>query len=148
MFFNTLVKTVVAKLTFLIYVKMKTKMFSFEATAHILTVPHIRCWVNAILNPVHIFRDCFSLPTPNSERQVIIHTPAKCLVKSPGKTELTSMEPNLKTLDRISLQTSGSCQVTFTAFSSLAAALALSGWVLASLLLPPGCEQKLSGISS
>lgn len=83
----------------------------------------------------------FSLPTPSSERQVIIHTAAKCLVKSPGKTELTSVEPNLKTLDRISLQTPGSCQVTFTA-------VALSGWVLDSLLLPPGCEQKLSGISS
>lgn len=90
----------------------------------------------------------FSLPPPSSERQVIIHTAAKCLVKSPGKTELTSVEPNLKTLDRIALQTPGSCQVTFTAVASLAAALALSGWVLDSPLLPPGCEQKLSGISS
>lgn len=43
LFFNTLVKTAVAKPTFLIYVKAKTKILGSEATAHILTVPHIRC---------------------------------------------------------------------------------------------------------
>lgn len=74
---------------------------------------------------MHISRDCFQLATPNSERQVIIHTPAKCLVKSPGKTELTCVELNLKILDRISLQTLGPCQLAFIALPPLAGALAL-----------------------
>lgn len=58
---------------------------------------------------------CFPLPTPNSERQVIIYTPAKCLVKSPGKTELTRVELNLKILDGILLQSLPPCQVAFPA---------------------------------
>lgn len=74
---------------------------------------------------MHISRDCFQLATPNSKRQVIIHTPAKRLVKSPGKTELTCVELNLKILDRISLQTLGPCQLAFIALPPLAGALAL-----------------------
>lgn len=50
---------------------------------------------------------------PNSERQVIIYLPAKCLVKAPGKTELTCVELNLKILDGILLHLWGLVRLHF-----------------------------------
>lgn len=58
---------------------------------------------------------CLPLPKPNSDRQVIIYTPAKCLVKSLGKTELTCVELNLKIFDGTLLQSLPPCQVAFRA---------------------------------
>lgn len=62
----------------------------------------------------------FSTPLPNSERQVIIDTVAKCLVKSLGKTELTCVELNLEILDGILLPSLTTCQVAFPALPLLA----------------------------
>lgn len=75
--------------------------------------PSFFCSVNTL--PLHML---FS--TPNSERQVIIYTPAKCLVQSLGKTELTCVELNLKIFDGILLQSLNTCQFLFPAWPSLA----------------------------
>lgn len=58
-------------------------------------------------------------PAPSSEREVIIPTPAKWLVKSPGKTELTCVELNLKTVDGMLLLSLGACQLAFAALASV-----------------------------
>lgn len=74
-------------------------------------------------------------PAPSSEREVIIPTPAKWLVKSPGKTELTCVELNLKTVDGMLLLSLGACQLAFAALASVP-------WEVGSVTLP----QPLPGL--
>lgn len=94
----------------------------------------------------------FSTPHPNSERQVIIYTPAKCLVKSQGKTELTCVELNLKIPDGTLLQPLTTCQVAFPTLPLLAGHVPWSPGMLcarpSSRLLTAASEGSQSSSSS